>query len=114
MGRDPVTEWHIAMHNGDSLSARVEMRARFQYSLVLVIGGLWLIVMGLLGARYADYGPWIWVVPGAAIAVLIFWGWIEQEFAWPGLLVDPASRGTPGRRKLRADEGDATERATGD
>jgi hypothetical protein len=103
-GRGPgvLTGWHVAMHNGDVESASAGARSQFHGTLSGVILGGWCLLFGILGGGAAGLVPWIHVVPGCMAAVLLLWGWIEREFGWPGLFVDPSLKQMPARRRLRA------------
>jgi hypothetical protein len=114
-GRGPgvLTGYSVAMHNGDVESAGVDARSAFQVTLAFVVLGAWFVAMGILGGAHSDYWPWMHVPPGCAILVLLAWGWIEREFGWPGLFVDPSLKQLPAGGRLRAMRRSAGEEESG-
>ncbi|MDO8148965.1 hypothetical protein Q6350_11035 [Isoptericola sp. b515] len=103
LGRGPtvLTDWHVAMHNGDVAAASADARSQFHVTASGVVLGVWCFLFGALGSGHPELVPWMHVVPGAVAGTLRVWGWIESEYGWPGLMVDPALKGSPGRKELR-------------
>ena len=61
-----------------------------------VLGLIWAIA----GPAARSFGEYLLIVPAAFWAVLALWGFLEYEFAWPGILVPKGLRGTPGMRSV--------------
>lgn len=60
-----------------------------------------LLGIGVPGGSNAAYEWRALVSLGVLLAVMLLWGWIEYQFANPGLLVLPATRQIAGVRDAR-------------
>jgi hypothetical protein len=73
-------------------------RILVQLTAGLVCVNAFLLGIGVLGGSYAAYEDRALASLCVVLAVLWLWGWIEYEFAKPGLLVIPEARHIAGAR----------------